>query len=68
MKTSIKKHLPALGLIIAAIGFVMFVGGFIASELVWNPGTPSELAQKLMIIAACGLPTAMFGMFVATID
>ncbi len=68
MKASVKNNLSIFGAVLAILGVLAFVGCLTASFLVWTPGTPSVAAQTLVIIAACGLPVSMLGMFIATLD
>lgn len=68
MKASVKNNLSIFGAVLAILGALAFVGCLAASLLVWTPGTPSATAQTLTIIAACGLPVSMLGMFFATLD
>lgn len=68
MKSSIKKHLVNAGAYVAVLGILVFVGCFMASVLVWTPGTPSMTAQILTVIGACGLPLSLLGIFLATLD
>lgn len=67
MKTTVKQTAFLVGVILVVLGALAFVGCLAASLLVWTPGTPSATAQTLTIIAACGLPVSMLGMFIATL-
>lgn len=68
MKATVKKTLSIAGVILALVGVLAFVGCLVASRLVWTPGVPSQMAQALTVIAACGLPVSMVGMILASLD
>lgn len=63
MKTNkeLRERIMLVGVIIALIGLLIFVGGLIASSMVWHPGTPSEVAQTLTMFAGCGFLVAALG-------